>query len=165
MKTSNQLLVALLAFALGGCASKEAAKQEAAKPSGPTTLAIHEQWVGDFPVSALNQLPESQRRNAQGFIGDAKTFAAVWSAFKPGEAVPTVDFTKNLVVFTRNTEFFNRTRIGTVKLNGGTAELMAMETMSARPIEDKMAMAMAVIPREHVRSIKTGGQLVAVPGA
>jgi hypothetical protein len=31
-----------------------------------------------------------------------------------------------------------------------------METMSALPIEEKVAMAMAVIPREGVRTIRSG---------
>jgi hypothetical protein len=37
-----------------------------------------------------------------------------------------------------------------------------METMSALPIEEKVAMAMAVIPRKGVMSIKAGTEKIQV---
>jgi hypothetical protein len=37
-----------------------------------------------------------------------------------------------------------------------------METMSALPIEDKIAMALAVIPRADISSITAGGQKIPV---
>ena len=40
---------------------------------------------------------------------------------------------------------------------------MAMETMSAMPIEDKVAMALAVIPCAGVRFITSGNERIAVP--
>ncbi|MBW1865925.1 MAG: hypothetical protein JRI64_09930, partial [Deltaproteobacteria bacterium] len=52
-------------------------------------------------------MPEKQRKQAVGFIADAKTFEDVWKAFKPGEAVPEIDFKTNLILFTRNTQFYN----------------------------------------------------------
>lgn len=153
----NRLFVTLLGLAFCGCAS-----HEAAKPSGPVDLAIQEQWVGDFPITALNQFPADQRKNQNGSIGEAKTFAAIWTSFQPGTPLPSVDFSKDLVLFTRNVQFFNRTRIGRVKLTDGVAELLAMETMSARPIEDKVAMALAVVPRGGIRFVESGGQRIPV---
>jgi hypothetical protein len=41
-------------------------------------------------------------------------------------------------------------------------EILAMETMSAMPIEDKAAMAMAVIPRAGVRFIRAGEEQIPV---
>ena len=73
-----------------------------------------------------------------------------------GEILPAVDFSKNIVVFTRNVQFYNRTSIFKVELQDGAAEIFAMETMSAMPIEEKVAMAMAVIPREGIRFIRSG---------
>ena len=49
-----------------------------------------------------------------------------------------------------------------VTLQDGTAEIIAMETMSAMPIEDKVAMAMGVIPREGVTAIQAGTQKIQV---
>jgi hypothetical protein len=66
---------------------------------------ILQSWQGDYPVGRLDLLPEKQREQAVGFIGDAETFWDVWKAFKPGEAVPEIDFQANLVLFTRNTIF------------------------------------------------------------
>jgi hypothetical protein len=89
-------------------------------------------------------------------------FKAVWAGFKPEESVPEVDFSKNLVVFSRNVDFYNRTRILKVMLKDGTAEVIAMQTMSAIPIGDKVAMAMAVIPRSAVKTIQTGSERIPV---
>ena len=77
--------------------------------------------------------------------------------------MPEVDFRTNLVVFTRNVDFYNRTSIGMVKLADGVLEIVAMETMSALPIEDKAAMAMAVIPRAGVKFIQAGTSRIPVP--
>jgi acid phosphatase (class A) len=116
---------------------------------------ILQSWQGDYPVDQLKLLPEKQRQQASGFIDDAETFEGVWEAFKPGEAIPEIDFKTNLVLFVRNTQFFNRTRIGKVNVKNGVAEMLAMETMSAMPIEDKVAMSMVMVPRRGIKSIRT----------
>jgi len=54
------------------------------------------------------------------------------------------------------------TRILKVILTDGIADIVAMETRSALPIEDKAAMAMAEIPGKGVRVIRTGKRLVPV---
>ncbi len=139
-----------------------ATKPEAQKSGESQEISILQIWSGDYPVSALQDLPEGQRTSRIGYIDEAKTFSAVWQSLKPDESVPVVDFKKNLVVFTRNTVFYNRTNIVTVKLNNGVAEILAMETMSAFPIEDRVAMALAVIPREGIEFIDAGERLVPV---
>lgn len=125
-------------------------------------LAISQSWSGDYPVAELKRLPDGQQKSRVGYLGNAAAFRAVWTGFKPEDAVPELDFAKNLVVFSRNVDFYNRTRILKVMLKDGTAEVVAMETMSAMPVEDKVAMAMAVIPRAHVKSIQTGFALLPV---
>ena len=87
-------------------------------------------------------------------------FEAVWKAFKAGEAVPEIDFKANLVLFARNTQFFNRIRIGKVNVTNGVVELLAAETMSAIPIQNKVAMSMVVVPRKGIKSIRTADGLV-----
>jgi hypothetical protein len=73
-----------------------------------------------------------------------------------------VDFNKNFIVFSRNVEFYNRTSIVKIILKDGAIEIIAMETMSALPIEDKVAMALAVIPLAGISSITDGGQQIRV---
>ena len=119
-------------------------------------------WQGDYPVAQLKLLPDDQREQAVGFINEAKTFEQVWKAFKPGEDVPDIDFMSNLVLFARNTQFYNRINIGKVKVTNGVAEVLAMETMSAMPIRDKVGMAMVVVPREGITAILSGDQTMAV---
>jgi hypothetical protein len=58
----------------------------------PKNLSILRSWGGDYPVSQLDRLPESQRSTPVGYLGTSAVFADVWQAFKPGEKVPEVDF-------------------------------------------------------------------------
>jgi len=123
---------------------------------------IQQFWQGDYPLDQLDLLPENQRQQPVGFIGDAKTFKAVWKAFKPGETVPEIDFKANLVLFARNTQFFNRIRIGKVNVTNGVADVLAMETMSAMPIEDKVAMSLVVIARQGITGIQSGDKIIQI---
>jgi hypothetical protein len=122
----------------------------------PAELVISRSWSGDYPVAELRRLPAGQQQSRVGYLGSAAAFESVWAAFKPGEALPAVDFGKHVVVFHRNVDFYNRTRIFKVTLRDGVAEVLAMETLSAIPIADKVAMAMAVIPRANLKFIQSG---------
>ena len=130
--------------------------------SEPKELPLLQNWRGDYPLSQLGRLPEGQRASPVGYLGDLVEFAEVWQAFKPGENVPEVDFSRHLAVFSRNVNFYNRTAILKVVLKDGVAEIMAMETRSALPLEDKVAMALAVIPRAGVKFIQAGDERLLV---
>ena len=121
-------------------------------------IKIIQNWSGDFPVAKLNMLPKGQERLPAGFINDMATFKNIWEIFSPGTPVPEVNFDDNLVVFGRNTQFYNRTTIFKVTLNEeGIASILAMATMTSTPIQDKVAMSMAVVPRAGIKSIFTAG--------
>lgn len=126
----------------------------AVQSSEPRDLTPSATWSGDYPIAALDQLPLGQQQNLAGYIGDVDTFARIWQNFMPEAALPAVDFENNLVVFHRNVVYYNRTNIFKVTLTEGVAEVLAMETMSAMPIEDRAAMAIAVIPRAGVKAIR-----------
>jgi len=135
-----------------------------AQENHPRELSIIGQFTGDYPVSEFYRLPKGQRTSPAGFIGDAETFARFWEAFKPGEDRPHVDFDATLAVFSRNIDFYNRTSIFKVILLDGVVRILALETMSAIPIEDSIGMAVALIPRDGVSFIKAGDTLVPVRG-
>jgi hypothetical protein len=135
----------------------------ASSDSEPRDLVILRSWSGDYPVSQLDRLPEGQRRSGVGYLGDAPRFISVWQAFNPNEKAPDVDFGKHLVLFARNLAFYNRTSIFKVTLKDGVAEVMATETRSAQPIEDKVAMALALVPRAGVKYIQAGSKRIPVP--
>jgi hypothetical protein len=143
-------------FFINGCASTKTIN------TASINIPLLEKWSGDYPVSQLERLPAGQQDKAAGYIGDMGTFIPVWRAFMPAEILPAVDFSQNIVVFTRNTVFYNRTLILKVALQDDTADILAMETMSAIPIEEKVAMAMAVIPREGIRAILAGTEKIRV---
>jgi hypothetical protein len=123
---------------------------------------ILQSWQGNYPTAQINLLPDSQRKNAVGFIGNTEIFKAVWNAFKPEEPIPVIDFNTNFVIFAKNTQFFNRIRIGKVNVTNGVAELLAMETMSAMPIEDKVAMSMVVIARQGITGVQSGDEIIQI---
>jgi hypothetical protein len=150
MNTIRNLLAWSMLAVMAGCSNAPVAE------APPAELAIAQSWSGDYPVAELKLLPEGQQQSAAGYLGSAAAFASVWAAFRPGEAVPTVNFRKQMVVFHRNVSFYNRTRIFKVTLREEVAEVLAAETMSAIPITDKVAMALAVIPRAGVKAIQAG---------
>jgi hypothetical protein len=164
------LLILAGAITITGCASSKNQR----KPSGEEidserhsqtingAAEILHSWHGDYPVAQLNLFPEGQRDQAVGFISDAKVFSAVWKVFKPGEALPEVDFKTKIILFARNTQFYNRISIGGVNVTNGVAEVLAMETMSAMPIEDKVAMSLVVVPRQGIAAIQIGGENIAI---
>jgi len=122
----------------------------------PQNLPLIDVWSGDYPLAALDLLPDGQQQSRIGYIGNEATFKNTWKAFMPVEPVPAVDFAENLVVFIRNVDYYNRTNIIKVVLDAdGVIEILAMQTLSAIPIKDKAAMAMAVIPREGIIRLKT----------
>jgi acid phosphatase (class A) len=123
---------------------------------------ILESWHGDYPVARLDLLPEKERQRGVGFIDDVKTFEGVWKAFKPAEAVPQIDFKVNLVLFARNTQFYNRIRIGKVSVKNGVAEVLAMETMSAMPIEEKVGISLVVVAKQDISGIQAGDKVIPI---
>ncbi|MDH3673684.1 MAG: hypothetical protein OES46_21420 [Gammaproteobacteria bacterium] len=126
----------------------------------PVELPIIQEWQGDYPVSLLNRLPQGQRGLRAGYVGDDRQFQSIWRAFKPQEDMPTVDFDRHLVVFYRNVDFYNHITIFKVLLKKGIVEILAMQTRSALPIEDKVAMALAVIPRAGVTAVEVDGESI-----
>ena len=156
MKLARSVFTFALWVAWACCATAASAASE------PRDLVILQSWSGDYLVSQLERLPEGQRTTGVGYLGDAARFANVWQAFKPDEKAPEVDFGKYLILFSRNVEFYNRTSIFKVTLKDGVAEVMAMATLSAQPIEDKVAMALALVPRAGVKFIQAGSKRIPV---
>ena len=149
----GSIVVALAVFALLARSAENTPGKE---------LPLLLTWSGDFPVAELQRLPERQQKSRTGYFGDTKAFAPVWHVFQPGGKTPEVDFDKNLVVFTRNVDFYNHTRIAGVKLADGVVDIIAIETMTSLPIEHKVAMALAVIPRADVKYIQSGHERITV---
>lgn len=150
------VLLCAVPFLIGGCATTNTTN------TLPVNIPLLEKWSGDYPLSELDRLPVGQQDTRAGYIGDTETFIPVWRAFMPEEILPAVDFRKNIVVFTRNIQFYKQTIILRVSLQSGIAEIIALETMSAIPIEDTVAMAMAVMPRHEVMAIQAGTEKIQV---
>jgi len=164
MKTLNLLLLTFVMM-MSACSHSDMGSVKKAEPSQTANGAaeILQSWQGDYPVSQLKLLPEKQRKQGVGFILNAKIFEGVWKAFSPGKGVPEIDFKTSLVLFARNTRFYNRISIGKVDVKKGVAEVLAMETMSAMPIEERVAMSIVVISRKGITGLKTGSGITSIP--
>jgi len=158
------LLLTLAFMILSACThSMDTAKEPSQQaPESRTEVEIKQSWSGDYPVAQLAAMPEKGYQKGTGYIGDLKTFAALWSAFKPGDPAPEIDFSKNLVIFVHNIQYYNRIVIGKMVLKKGVVEVIAMETLSARQIEDVVAMSMAVVSREGVTGIQSREGIIQV---
>jgi len=164
MKKISHLITVLTLVLLIGCGHSSTGTMKKADHSQPLNgeAAILQSWQGDYPVDKLKLLPEKQRKQGIGFINAAETFTDVWKAFNPGEDVPEIDFKDNLVLFARNTHFYNRIRIGKVNVTNGVAEVLAMETMSAMPIEEKVAMSLVKVTQQGITAIQSGNEIVLI---
>lgn len=151
--------IAAISVLLGGCSALNGSGNT------PMELPLLQRWQGDYPVAELGRLPENQRVTQAGYLGDPASFASVWQAFKADLPVPEVDFRRHLVIFSHNLHFYNRTFIAKVTLADGVAEVLAAETLSAIPIEDKVGMAMALVTRAGVQYLRSGeGRIPVVLG-
>lgn len=125
-------------------------------------VKILQTWQGDYPVDQLNLLPEGQRGLNIGYIRNSESFSAIWNQFKPNKDVPGIDFGENFVLFARNIQYYNRISIGKVTLKKGVVDILAMETMSAMPIEANVALSLAVVPRKGITAIKLGDDQILI---
>lgn len=160
-----RLLAVTLTIALAmGCGHMDKKSGGQANTTPPMTgeAIILQAWQGDYPVARLDLLPGNQRENGIGFINTRDNFAAIWKALKPKEPLPEVDFTVNLVLFARNTRFFNRISIVKVVVKDGVAESLAMQTMSAMPIEDKVALSLVVVARNGITGVRARWAVIPV---
>ena len=157
IKEVSHLINVLFLVLLIGCSHSETGKIKKTDNSHPFNgeADILQSWQGDFPVAQLELLPDNQRKQAVGFSDDAETFEAVWRVFKPDKAVPEINFKANLVLFACNTQFFNRISIRRVNVKNGVAEVLAMETMSAMPIEYKVAMSLVKVIRQGITTLQS----------
>ena len=151
------VVFAALSSLLPGAFAAEAPKvklKEYQSPQ-PANRPVLQRWTGDFPVAHLNRLPAGQSQYRVGYIGDAETFASVWQVFKPGTALPQVDFNKNLVVFARNVKSYHPMLVEKVAVKDGVASIVYPPSlMPAPPVEDKVAMGLALISREGLKFIQ-----------
>ena len=65
--------------------------------------------------------------------------------------------------FARKEDFPEADVIIAKPVDDGIAEIVAIETMSAMPIEDKVAMSLVVVARKGIKGIKAGDDIIELP--
>ena len=94
---------------------------------------------------------ESLKKHApkEGLVTDAKTFEALWKAWRKDEKVPTVDFDKKIVVVTLSLGGPNKPRCS-AKLDDGDLKILAIAT---RIGGDGFGYAIGVYPKEGIKKV------------
>ena len=171
------LCVSVLGFLqLGGCALTTPASDSSgpsahtnslAPDSAPRRTPAFTTFHGDFLLLQLVRLPERFRETPYGIIDRDSELEAIWPGFHSYDggsvSMPSVDFADQLIVFVRNTQFYNRIHLGTVNIIEGKGEIVTMETRSALPLIDKASFAMMVLNRKDVSQLRFGDQWLALP--
>lgn len=174
MKRMGCILVVCMVLGMVGCSKSDKDEAVVEKPEqvpqvqtakneqqpADNELEIFNRWPVDYPVEKLDLLPEGQRESRVGYIDDADTFKAVWQVFNPFEPAPAIDFASRIVLFVRNTEFYNRINVVKVELKNSMAEIIAAETLSAHPIEERVAMVLLTVDRKNINGVKSGDNVV-----
>jgi len=155
------LVFILPIFCLMTC-TENAQEEKSGMSNLTSSIEILQSWQGDFPVKYFELFSNEQREQALGFIDDEITFTNIWKHFKPGQDIPEINFQDNFILFARNTKFYNRISIGQVKVKDGVAEILAMETMSAIPIEDHVALSLVLIKRQGINAIRVGNETISI---
>lgn len=155
----NSLLLIVFLVTSTACVPATGRSQEVVTIQIPILSSLG----GDFPVAELSALPEDQRMNPIGFIGSQQQLDTVLNHLQAGgRLLPPVDFSTQLVLFARNTRFYNRLSIASVTLVGDTVEILSMSTMSAMPIGEKVAMSLVVVEQGGARFIAVNGEKMAI---
>ena len=162
MSVSRLIRVFVLLFALILPSACVTATNDVSKElAGP--VPILGTLSGDFPVSALEMLPDGQQDQSVGYLRSQKQLDTVLQSIQVGDRTfPSVDFSSQIVLYTRNTVFYNRLSIGQVLREGETLTIVAMETMSAMPITDKVAISLVTIERDGAKFLDAGGLKVTI---
>jgi len=129
-------------------------------------LEFAEQWTGEAPTIAFNDVPWYNRTGSIGYINDTKTFAAVWKEIYGSERVPAVDFKKQIVLFIRNTHAVKNIHKASATLdNAGVVTLNWNETSSFKGGETRLRCVLAVVDAGGIKKIKAGSVTIEVKPA
>lgn len=124
----------------------------------PISVKIEKKWAGSLPVKSLKLFPEKQRKSRLAYVSSEKQWEALWKAAGFEEKLPKVDFEKSLVVVAKNVRSLNRISVNSASLDNGILRVLALETRTARPIQDKVYCSILVVPRKGIEKLSDGGQ-------
>jgi hypothetical protein len=125
-------------------------------------LPILDRWSGDYPAADLHRLMEREDPSNGGYIGNEAAFVSFWNVFRRSSPVPAIDFDKNMVVFVIGERNWRQMFVAKATLKEGTAEIVADGYKSGFFSEDRVPIALAVIPRAGVQFVRVGKNLIAV---
>jgi len=122
-----------------------------------TMLPVIERWSGQYPVSELHRMPEEQMINGTGFVNNTAAWNEIWHGANQSDA-PAVDFHVEIVCFAHNVEFLNIVHVtaGTVD-DEGVVDVLAMQTKTARPIDDFVYWSAGTIPIAGLTHLRVAG--------
>jgi len=130
---------------------------------------VRQQWQGAFRVADLALLPERGDQLGTGLIADAGTWAQVWRAFRPAEAIPAIDFSTEFIAFARNRETVGTVSLVHVAIGGNSMDLR-WKTAPGGPVvtrlgAQRLRIAFAVLKRGAFGIVRSQGYGLVLPPA
>jgi hypothetical protein len=131
------LAAALAALALVGLLAGSArAEKKALKPSQSWNSSIDDEKLA-------KEAPET------GYVADAKAFKKLWEAWKVGDKMPEIDFTKEIVVVA-TTQGSKLNLSATLDTDKGDLTPLGIATRDLKP---GFRYVIVVVPREGVKTV------------
>jgi hypothetical protein len=110
----------------------------------PKEVKPRMQWFGVVKDKELRKLT-----GFRSSIGDAKEFEKIWNAWRPGEKVPAVDFTKEFVVMGTADLF----KIDAFLLQNNKGDLAVITGGGGDKLAEGFSYGLAIISREGVKTV------------
>jgi hypothetical protein len=138
------VLVALLALMLTSAVRAE-----------EQSLDYSELWAGAASQTMFALLPSDEQNTEIGYINDPKVFAGIWKEVGGGEALPKIDFNKQMVVFIRNTrEPKNILKVKAFLDDNGTATFVWHETLNNNTPRNKVQCMLLLVEKKGIHRVK-----------
>jgi hypothetical protein len=112
-------------------------------PADAETIGSVKEWTG-----RLEDVELQKKQPAQGFVTNKEDFARLWKAWMGKEAVPDVDFDKEVVLFATS----SKGRIGGLQLKDDKGDARGVATLEPTPVKG-FTFAIAVFKRGGLKTI------------
>jgi len=126
---------------------------------------VRQQWQGLYPVVDLVVLPERGDQLGTGLIADPETWDLVWKAYRPREAVPAVDFSKEFIAFARNLTVAGKVELVHVAIGGNSLDLQWRMPKAGPAVGRSVHIAFAVLRRGSFGLVRSQGHALVLPPA
>jgi hypothetical protein len=153
----------LLTLVIGGACGGDVLAQATWQP-----VKVEKTWNGQIPKEEVTKLEKDMDvnwKNLPNVIVKPAAWKKVWSAWNPGQPVPEVDFTKNLVlVHLQDAADPNKVKHNVQLNDEGILRVLSISTLIGFQPSDQRKFTLMLVPRAGVKKMEVPGKgIVALP--